>query len=164
MHGQDDDSNLRVLGLYDPGGIDAVENRHADIHQYDIRLQILDSLNSSISIPCLSNDLHDGFFFKHVADHPSVQRTVVHNNNTNRCSCHKDRPQKNGYHVEEVSLSPTIVGIHGVKTVFVRPDGVQKYRNDQLACCRNCQKKERQGTGQAPVLQGYEDSVGSSCW
>ena len=75
MHSQDDNPDIRELGLDDPSGINAVEDRHAHVHQHKIRLLILNSLNGSKSILRLSNDLQVGLFFKHIADccQPSTQ-------------------------------------------------------------------------------------------
>jgi hypothetical protein len=56
-------------------------------------------------------------FLKHVADHTSVKRAIVDNNNPDRCSFHEDRLQEGGNLVSKLPLP--LGGIHGVKTVFV---------------------------------------------
>ena len=117
MHRQDDDSDTRVLGLYDPCGINAVEDWHGNVHQHYFWSVLHDCLDCSMSIFSLSYDLQVGFFPEHVAYRPPVHWAIVDNNNPNRCSYHNDpflREQNND------SLPLITLEIHGVKTVFVR--------------------------------------------
>jgi hypothetical protein len=94
MHAEDENPSAGELGFDDSGRFNPIENRHTDIHQDDVRSVVFDRLDGSKSMSCLGNDLQARCFSKNAADGPSINQAVIGNNNTNRQSLHKGRPQE----------------------------------------------------------------------
>jgi len=96
MHGQNDDPDLGELGFDDPGGINTIHDGHAYIHQHYVWSVLFYGLNGSQSIPCLRNDLEVALFLKKVGDGISVMQVVVNDDDSERCSWHRDNLQNTG--------------------------------------------------------------------
>ena len=96
MHGQNSDFESREFRFGDRGCINTIHDGHAYIYRHYVWPVLFYGLNGSKSTPCLGNHLEVILFLKNVGDGISVMQVVVNDDDSKRCSCHKDNMQDFG--------------------------------------------------------------------
>ncbi len=79
VHRQRDHDHLGMM-LNDPTrGVDAIEGRHAHIHNDDIRLKLFHQPDGSIPVGGFTHHLHAGLAFQSQSQTPTHSGVVIHN-------------------------------------------------------------------------------------
>ena len=81
--GQGDDFNFGVLLLDDPDGFDAVHDRHEQIHQDDIRLELRGEFHRLLAVCCFADDLQIAVYLQKQAQSLSHDGMIIDHENSN---------------------------------------------------------------------------------
>jgi hypothetical protein len=87
VHGENNDTGLRVTTFQDSGHLKTAHLRHIDVDQYDIWNKQISLLNRSRAVRRLADDDNVRFIFEAPTNTPAKQRMIVHDQDLNSVQC-----------------------------------------------------------------------------